>query len=287
MIDLHTHTTASDGKDPPATLVARAAAAGVTVLAVTDHDTMSGCAAAAEACRQHGLEFVPGIEVTAVAAERDVHVLGYFIDPASAVFERFLAEQRQRRIDRIRQMIDRLASQGIALDVEAVLGPGLTDSGKSAGRPWIARALVEAGHVPNVAEAFNRWLATGRPAFVPRIGASPPDVVARIHEAGGIASLAHPVLLKHDEWIPDFAAAGLDALEVYHTDHDEAATAHYLAMANTLGLAISGGSDYHADDAHGGGTPGKVALPRSDYERLLVVSRAARRATASGPSTSS
>ncbi len=289
MIDLHTHTTASDGTHAPADLVARAAAAGVTVLAVTDHDTTSGCPDAAAACRQHGLEFVPGIEVTAVAEERDVHVLGYFVDPESVAFERFLAEQRQRRIDRVREMIDRLAANGIALDADAVLSPGLSDAKKSAGRPWIARALVDRGHVPNVAEAFNRWLSPGRPAFVPRIGASPEEVFSRIQEAGGIASLAHPILLKHDEWIPGYAKAGLDAIEVYHSDHDESATARYLAMAHSLHLAISGGSDYHGGDAHGGGDPGKVTLPRPDYDRLVAVraARATRRASASGATTSS
>jgi predicted metal-dependent phosphoesterase TrpH len=286
VIDLHTHTTASDGRCSPAELVSRAAAAGVTVLAVTDHDTMSGCAESADACRGHGIDFVHGIEVTAVVDSRDVHVLGYFVDPASEVFERFLAEQRQRRLDRVREMVARLAAHGIALDIDAVLGPGVRDTKKSAGRPWIARALVDAGHVPNVSEAFNRWLSNGRPAFVPRLGAPPEEVFARIHDAGGLASLAHPILLKHDDWIPAYAAAGLDALEAYHSDHDEAATAHYLALARTLHLVVSGGSDYHADDAHGGGPPGKVSLPRADYERLLE-RRATSRATASGVSTSS
>ena len=285
MIDLHTHTTASDGKCAPVELVARAAHAGVTVLAVTDHDTLAGCPAAAAACAERGMEFVTGIEVTAVADTRDVHVLGYFIDPASAVFEAFLAVQRERRVHRIREMLTRLAAHGIRLDADVVLRAALTDTSKSAGRPWIARALVDEGHVPNVAEAFNRWLSDGRPAFVPRIGASPEEVIHRIHEAGGVVSLAHPGLLKHDDWIPGYAEAGLDALEAYHSDHDGAATAHYLTLAQSLGLAVSGGSDYHADDAHGGGGPGKVSLPRADYDRLLA--RAATRATASGPATSS
>lgn len=285
MIDLHTHTTASDGRCTPADLVARASRAGVTVLAVTDHDTLGGCPAAAAACAERGIEFVVGIEVTAVAQSRDVHVLGYFMDPASTAFEAFLTVQRERRIDRIRQMVTRLAAHGITLDADVVLRAALADTSKSAGRPWIARALVEKGHVPNVAEAFNRWLADGRPAFVPRIGASPEDVIHRIHEAGGVVSLAHPGLLKHDDWIPGYAQAGLDALEAYHSDHDSAATAHYLALAHSLGLAVTGGSDYHADDAHGGGGPGKVSLPRADYDRL--VARAATRATASGPATSS
>jgi predicted metal-dependent phosphoesterase TrpH len=248
--------------------VARAARAGVTVLSVTDHDTVAACGPVAAACASAGIEFVAGIEMTAVVDGTDVHVLGYFFDPASPALATFLAEQRRRRVDRVRQMIDRLATHGIVLDADVVLQPGLDDSSKSAGRPWIARALVTGGHVPNTAEAFNRWLSRGRPGFVPRVGAAPEEVFARIHDAGGIASLAHPVLVEHDEWIPAYAAAGLDALEAYHSDHDAATTSRYLALAAELALAVSGGSDYHADGAHGGGGPGSVSLPRDAYERL-------------------
>jgi len=287
LIDLHTHTTASDGRCTPEELVARAAAAGVRVLAVTDHDTVAGCAAAAAACARAKMTFVPGIEVTAVVDGADVHVLGYFVTNSPALLS-FLVEQRQRRVERVREMIDRLTAHGITLDAEAILAPTLADSSKSVGRPWIARALVEGGHVPNIAEAFNRWLSRGRPGFVPRTGASPEEVFERIHASGGIASLAHPVLVKHDEWLPRYAQNGLDALEVYHSDHDELTTAHYLGIAKTLRLGVSGGSDYHADDAHGGGGPGKVSLPQKHYEGLLRL-RAARRASASsaGPASSS
>jgi 3',5'-nucleoside bisphosphate phosphatase len=287
LIDLHTHTTASDGRCTPEELVARAAAAGVHVLAVTDHDTIAGCAAAAQACLKAKITFVPGIEVTAVVDGADVHVLGYFVQTNSPALLSFLADQRQRRVARVREMIARLAAHGIALDADAILAPSVTDSSKSAGRPWIARALVDGGYVPNIAEAFNRWLSRGRPGFIPRIGASPEEVFAHIHAAGGIASLAHPVLVKHDEWLPRYAQTGLDALEVYHTDHDELTTAHYLGIAKTLRLGVSGGSDYHADDAHGGGGPGRVSLPQKHYEGLLRL-RAARRASASSaPSVSS
>jgi predicted metal-dependent phosphoesterase TrpH len=286
LIDLHTHTTASDGRCTPEELVGRALAAGVDVLAVTDHDTLAACAAAAAACAASGIHFVHGIEITAVVDGADVHVLGYFIESNSAALEAFLVEQRHRRVDRVREIIARLVPHGIVLDEEAILRPGIEDSTRAAGRPWVARALVAAGHVPNVSEAFHRWLSRGRPAFVPRIGTSPQDVFARIHEAGGLASLAHPVLMGRDELIPGYAQAGLDALEAYHSDHDALTTERYLAMAQSLGLAVSGGSDYHADDAHGGGPPGKVSLPRAHYENLERL-RAARRATASGASISS
>jgi hypothetical protein len=289
LIDLHTHTTASDGRCTPAELVARADAAGVTVLAVTDHDTVAGCDPTATACESAGLTYVPGIEITACQDGADVHVLGYFIDRREPRLLAFLQEQRGRRLDRLRQMVDRLAQHGIRLDADAILQPAELDQSRAAGRPWIARALVAGGHVSTTSEAFDRWLGRGRPAFVPRAAAPPPEVVARIHDTGGIASLAHPGLVGHDEWIAGFAAAGLDAIEAYHSEHDAETTARYLAAAARLGLDVSGGSDYHADDSHGPAHPGSVALPRDHYDRLLARAgrRAASRATASGARTSS
>jgi len=271
LIDLHTHSTASDGKCSPEELAARAAAAGVTTLGLTDHDTLAGCAAASAACAPLGIEFVPGIEITAVAEGRDVHVLAYFFDVDSPSLQAFLAEQRQHRVERVREMLARLAEHGILLDADVVLGPALVDPTRAAGRPWIARALVDGGHVSSVAEAFDRWLGRGRPAFVPRVGAGPEQVIAEIHRAGGLASLAHPVLVKRDEWIPQFAAAGLDALEAFHSDHDESDTKHYLACARDLNLLVTGGSDFHGDDGHGGGGPGSTALPREHFDQLKKI----------------
>jgi len=275
VIDLHTHTTASDGRCSPSELVARAAAAGITVLSVTDHDTTGGCDAASTACSAAGIEFVPGIEITAVRQGGDVHVLGYFVDSHSRPLLAFLARQREQRIARVRLMIERLAQQGIVLNADAILQPGIDDPSKAAGRPWIARALVAAGHVQTTDEAFDRWLARGRPAFVPREGASPAEVFAQIHAARGVASLAHPALIQRDEWLDEFAADGLDAIEAYHTDHDPDATSRYLAEARRLNLAVSGGSDYHADDSHGASSLGSVSLPREEYERLAQRKRRA------------
>jgi len=233
-----------------------------------------------------GIEFVPGIEITAVVDGRDVHVLGYFINPDSASLAAFLAEQRRRRLDRLGRIIDRLKTLGIVLDGEAVLQPGRDDTTKAAGRPWIARALVAGGHVADTKEAFDRFLATGKPAFVPRIGPSPTEVFARIHESGGIASLAHPGLLGRDELIPGFAHAGLDAIEAHHSRHTADDTHRYLAMADEYGLAVSGGSDYHADPSHDTGGPGSVSLSPAAFQ-VLKDRCAARRATASGAATSS
>jgi predicted metal-dependent phosphoesterase TrpH len=197
-----------------------------------------------------------------------VHVLAYFFDPASTLIHDFLAVQRRNRLDRLREVIARLRSCGIDLDADAILAPGLIDDARAVGRPMIARAMIAAGHVLTVNEAFNRWLGRGQPAFVPRSGASPADVIEIVHGAGGIASLAHPVLIRNDARIPPLIDAGLDAIEAYHSDHSEVDTTRYLSLARSSNLLVTGGSDYHADSEHGGGGPGSVSLPRPEYGRL-------------------
>lgn len=273
MIDLHTHTTASDGRCSPEELVARAAQAGITTLGLTDHDTIAGCAPTAEACATRGIAFMPGIEITAVVQERDVHVLAYFFDVESPSLHAFLAEQRERRIERVREMFERLAAHGLVLDADAVLAPGLSDRSRAVGRPWIARALVAAGYVATVNDAFDQWLSRGRPGFVPRIGATPEEVFVKVHDAGGIASLAHPVLFGHDELIPRYADAGLDAIEAYHPDQTSIDTARYLHFARELKLLVTGGSDFHGDDRHQRSGPGSVTLPREHFDALLASRR--------------
>ncbi len=274
--------------------MARAAAAGVEILSVTDHDTVAGCAEAATEARTRGVQLVTGIEITAVLDATDVHVLGYFFDSQCPALDEFLATQRRWRLDRVRQIVARLAGLGVHLDADAVLAPGVVDATKAAGRPWIARALLAAGHVESVTEAFDLWLGRGRPAFVPRVGVPPAEVFDRIHHAGGLASLAHPGLTRCDESIPGFVDAGLDAIEVYHSKHDPEATERYEALASRLGLAMTGGSDDHGDPSHSAAAVGTVSLPRLAFERLVAHvprrpdgRRATTRATASGSSHSS
>ena len=289
MIDLHTHTTASDGRCSPAELVTRCQAASVQVLSVTDHDTTAGLSDAAAACDKAGIELIPGIEITAVADGVDVHVLGYFFDPQSAALARFLAIQRERRVERLRLMVNRLAQLGIALDAEAILRPaidGLGTEGRAVGRPWIARALVAAGHVENTNQAFDRYLKRGAPAFVARVGPTPGEVFEQLHEAGGIASLAHPGLLKREDLVLRLLSAGLDALEAHHSKHSPADTARYLALAHAHDVGVSGGSDFHGDPSHDAGGPGSTALPGERFQDLRG-RWATRRASATGLSTSS
>jgi predicted metal-dependent phosphoesterase TrpH len=257
VIDLHTHTLASDGTLAPGDLVRRAARAGITVIGITDHDTVAGLAEARRSLPA-GIELVEGVEVTAIENGRDVHVLGYFVDAGR--LDPFLAGQRQARVDRIEAIGRRLAELGVPVDVAAVLA-AQPDGRTAVGRPAVARALVAAGHVQSISEAFDQYLGRDGAAFVPRPGPDVATVVARIHDAGGLASLAHPGLYDTDDRIPGWAESGLDALEAYHTEHDPRTTSRYLERAAKLGLAVTGGSDFHSDEPGARSRIGGVCLP--------------------------
>jgi predicted metal-dependent phosphoesterase TrpH len=267
VIDLHLHTTASDGRSTPDELVREVAAAGITTFAVTDHDTVAGLAAAARAARGAGLAWVPGIEMTAVHHGRDVHLLGYFIDAADADLGAFLRHQREHRRRRVLEIVDRLARLGRPIDV-APLESAARGSGRSLGRPLVAASLVAAGHAASISDAFDRYLAEGRPAFVERIGSPPADIIGRIRAAGGLASLAHPGKLQRDDLIPGMVDAGLAALEVFHPDHGQDDVAHYEALALAHELAVTGGSDYHGAGSGRVAGFGQVGLTPEAYDAL-------------------
>ena len=268
MIDLHLHTTASDGTLSPRDLVARASAAGLRTISVTDHDTAAGLADAAAAAAALGLELIPGIEITAVEDGRDVHVLGYFFDPGSSQLEGFLRAQRADRVRRVRDMCDRLAALGYAVSADDLVRAASDEPGRSVGRPAIADALVRAGHAHDRDDAFARLIGRGSPAYVPREGVPVQEVVRIIKAAGGIASLAHPILARIDGIIPSLAASGLDALEARHSDHGPDTEARYRAMASALGLAVSGGSDFHGDGTSNAASLGVVTLDAADFAEL-------------------
>jgi 3',5'-nucleoside bisphosphate phosphatase len=267
VIDLHVHSTASDGTLAPDALVARLAQAGVTTFSLCDHDTTAGTAAASAAAKAAGLGFLNGIEITAVEDGKDVHVLGYGFDPDSAPLERFLAEQRGHRRDRIAAIESRLAELGVPVSLS---DPRLTgdDEGRAVGRPVVARALVAAGHVASISEAFERYLTPGQPAFVPRTGASVIEVMGVIARAGGIACLAHPGLTKRDDAIERWIDAGLPAIEVWHSQHDDADVARYAAIAECRGLLVTGGSDFHGDNTGRVYRVGEVGTPEAHYAAL-------------------
>ena len=273
------HTTASDGRLSPADLVARAAAAGLTTISVTDHDTVAAIPEVTAAAAAVGIRVVPGIEITSIDNGRDVHMLGYFFDPASPPLLELLVTQQALRISRIREIAARLASLNMNVDVDWVLLAAAARPGSSVGRPQLARELVRAGYVDSVQQAFDRWLATGRPAFVERTGPSPASVVETIHAAGGVASMAHPGVTKRDDLIEPLTTRGLDAIEVYHSDHTPEDVIDYRGKAVRFNALITGGSDFHGEEppaADGKPRPGRphrstfgaVSLPPSDFAAL-------------------
>lgn len=270
MIDLHLHTTASDGTLSPAQLVARAHAAGLTTISITDHDTVAAIAEVTELASAMSMRVIPGIEITAVDEGRDVHMLGYFFDPGSATLAALLERQRALRVARVREIGVRLAALGMPVDVESVLLGAAARPGSSVGRPQVARGLINAGYVTSVQQAFDLWLATGRPAFVPRTGPSPASAVKAIHEAGGVASMAHPGVTQRDELIQPLIASGMDAIEVYHTDHTPEAQQNYQMIAQRHGVAMTGGSDFHGDETRRN-TLGIVTLPHQAFDALTLV----------------
>lgn len=274
MIDLHLHTTASDGAFSPSELVARALAARLTVIAITDHDTTAGARAARDAARDAGLELIPGIEISAVADGRDVHMLGYFMDPDSPVLGAFLERQRAERLRRVAEIGQRLAALGCPVDVDAVLASAA--GGRTIGRPQLADALVRGGYVADRDEAFARYLEFGAPAFVARGGAAPAEVVDVVHEAGGLVSMAHPGVTRRDDLIPALVARGLDAIEARHSDHDEATEARYRELARELGILVTAGSDYHGERGRRAASLGSVVMPSADFEALCHAAGHAR-----------
>lgn len=268
MIDLHLHTTASDGTFGPAALVTRAAAAGLTTISVTDHDTVAGLAEAREAAAGLGIRLVAGVEITAIERGRDVHLLGYFFDPDDDGLALFLEARRAERIGRVREIADRLRALGYAIDIDGLVEAAAASPGRTVGRPQIADALVAAGHARDRNEVFDRLLGHGGPAFVPRRGPDAAGVIATVSRAGGIVSLAHPGLTQVDDIIPRLADAGLTALEVRHSDHDLPTESRYRALAAVHGLAASGGSDFHGVSGHRITTLGIVTLPAADFAAL-------------------
>src|SRR5688500_15475773 len=192
LIDLHMHTTSSDGKYPPEELVERAWNAGIRTMSVTDHDTLAGVAAAAAAAETRGMQLVPAIEITAVQRGKDVHILGYFVSESTPGLNELLAAQRQQRLNRAIEIAARLARLGAPIDADALVASATARGGKSLARPQIAEMLIAAGHVSSIAEAFERYLGEDSPAYVPHSGASPAAVVELVARGGGAASLAHP-----------------------------------------------------------------------------------------------
>jgi len=271
-VDLHSHTTASDGTLPPAELVRAAVKRGVRVLAITDHDSTDGLAAAREEAARHPtLTIVPGLEINCDVPGAEVHVLGYYVDDAAAWFQEFLREQRAERVARVHRIAARLAELGMPIDPADVFA--LVQEG-SAGRPHVAQVMVQRGYVKSVTEAFDRWLHANGPANVPRHRLTPAEAIAIIRRAGGVPVFAHPGLADSDGLLPEMIAAGLMGIESYYAEHSAAQTAHYKDLCRQHGLVATGGSDYHGSHTGRAATLGSPHVPLEVWEALRQRARA-------------
>src|SRR5579872_814070 len=240
--DLHLHTNFSDGTYTPEELVSQAAKNHLVAIAVTDHDTVEGCERAANACRALEIEFIAGTELTAEQADNEIHILGYFVDTHNPKLLSEISKFQAVRQSRIHEMVAKLNSLNVPLRTEDVFALA---NCRSPGRPHVARALVKAGLVGSLDEAFERFLKKNRPAWVPKFKMSASEATELIHQSGGVAVMAHPGLNRSDEVIPAMVEAGLDGIECFHTKHSAAVSDHYLQIAGRFKLLITGGSDCH------------------------------------------
>ncbi len=273
-VDLHSHSTVSDGFDTPTALVEKMSRAGISALALTDHDALDGLPEARKAADRLGLRLIPGAEISADAPNGDdIHIVALFVDESNEDFRRQLEVRQDNRRRRGEKMVQNLIDAGYPIDLEEIrrdVGDGVW------GRPHLARALVCAGHARDNDDAFARFLHNKCPWHVPQEKWSAGDVVRAIREAGGISSLAHPVWYKNPEGIVEtLAEEGLDAIEVFHPDHAAAEIERFSRLAQKHGLLVTAGTDFHGVEEKGK-IPGAVAGDRKMLE-ALEERRAARR----------
>ncbi len=266
-LDLHIHTTASDGAWSPEAVVRGAAKGGLDVIAVSDHDTTTAFATASAVGAEVRVQVIPALEVSSTHRDRDVHVLGYFVDPEAPAIIAHRARATSRRDERMHEMVERLTASGIEITFEQVEGEAGPDR-VVIGRPHLARALVAAGHVASVQGAFQTLIGDGSDAFVPTHLLTPVDAVELIVEADGLPIWAHPPGDLVDPLLPELVRAGLRGLEVYRPSHKRHDMLRYERICRSSGLLMSGGSDWHTPDA--GTALGDFFVEAAEVEKLLA-----------------
>ncbi len=273
-VDLHCHTTASDGGLTPTQLVERAASLGIEVIGITDHDTTEGLLAAQVAARRWGITVVPGVEISTVSGSEEIHLLGYFVDLDNPDLQALLTRTREARRVRAQKMLVLLAKLGLPIEWERVVDR--SGGGGSIGRPHVAATLLEAGHVSSYDEAFNLWIGRGCPAYVERYRIAPEEAIQLVCQSGGVPVLAHPYFYNRDgerrealdlrRWLPQLQSAGLAGIEVYYPHYPRHVSRQLLDMAVQYGLIITGGSDFHGGMMGNG--LGSVSVPGAVWEGL-------------------
>lgn len=242
-VDLHVHTTASDGTCSPGEVIQLAQKEGLAAIAITDHDTLSGAKEGVEIGERVGFEVIPGVELSTDLNGTDVHVLGYLIRDFE-VIEGVLDQMQRLRMSRAERMVEKLRRLGVGIDMEDVLREA---KGDSVGRPHIAAAMVKRGAVGSVREAFELYIGDGKPAYIPKPKLTPSQAVELILESGGVPVLAHPGLTNMDKLIPKLAEGGLRGIEVHYPEHTEGQRRLYLSIARRYKLIPTGGSDFHGE----------------------------------------
>lgn len=249
MIDLHVHSTFSDGSYTPEKIVEMAVDAGLTAIALTDHDTTAGTARFLAACEEEGMRGVPGVEISANAVKGTLHILGYYVDKEDPEFESVLAKIRQGRAGRNDTIIKNLGKLGFDLTMEEVAAFAGEDV---VGRPHFAQAMMKRGYVKDKQEAFDKYLAKGKPGYAERYRMSDSESIAEILRVGGVPVLAHPFTLELDagaldKYVGDLVDMGLQGIEVYYSEHNKAQVDQYLALTEKYDIAATGGSDFHGE----------------------------------------
>lgn len=272
-VDLHAHTTASDGTLTPAALVALAAERGLSAVAVTDHDSVEGLEEALAEGRRLGVLVIPGVELSTEAADgHDCHILGYFIDHTDAELASRLQELRAARMERAERMVAALKEAGYDIDLGHVLEKA---DGGSVGRAHLARALVERGHAENIGDAFRRLIGRDRPFYLRKPRVTPADAIALIKRVGGVAVIAHPGVSGCESSLDEMVAAGLAGIEAYHAEHSPEQREHFAEVARERGLFTTGGSDYHGPKSMNPGL-GEAGVPESCLDALLAAAGRSR-----------
>lgn len=271
--DLHIHTRHSDGTETPAEVIEKSARLGIECVAITDHDTCAGFEEAFDAADRLGVDLISGIEVSAYIGDKSVHILGYLMDMDNPFISRVITDNRESRLSRMGRMVDKLRDMGYDVTLDETLeyiGEG------TLGRALLARFLVSRGFFRNTKAVFEAILGDGKAVYEPVPRFTPQEAIGLVKSAGGITSLAHPGFTNVDEIMPDLVEAGLDAIEAYSPQHDEASQRRYIVMAERLGVLVTGGSDNHGPES--GRRLGGTLLPRGHVENLKR--RAAWRAAA-------
>lgn len=288
-VDLHLHTTVSDGALRPEELVDAASSIGIRMIAVTDHDSVDGIHDAERAASALPIEVIPGIEVSASLDADEIHILGYLFDADDVALRKALSLLQEGRVAQARAIVERLAGLGCPLDWDRVL---TIAQGGSIGRPHIARALVERGYVESVNEAFSHFLRRGGPGYVEGQKLLPQEAVSLIREAGGVCSLAHPIIVGASDYrldltrlLPAMVEAGLEGIEAYYKGYTPEITASLVALADRYRLVPTGGSDYHGGGVVSDAELGAVEVPWETVDRLRSLRRASGSAATSAPPT--